>query len=95
MFAEDMDEINWCQVGRGIAVSMGQVDAINDVAASSLMNFAVFLASPLLFFTSTIGAVVGSLAGKTCIEMQIGTLHKALAFTYLNHLYNFVKTLSH
>ena len=56
-------DINWCQVGRGIAVSMGQVYAINDVAASSLMNLAVFLASPLLFLTSTIGAVVGSMAG--------------------------------
>ena len=61
---EEMTDINWCQVGRGIAVSMGQVYAINDVTASSLMNLAVFLASPLLFFTSTIGAVVGTLAGK-------------------------------
>ena len=61
---EEMAEINWCQVGRGIAVSMGQVYAINDVTASSLMNLAVFLASPLLFFTSTIGAVVGTMAGK-------------------------------
>ena len=38
------------QVGRGILVSMGQVYAINDVTASSVMNLAVFLASPLLFF---------------------------------------------
>ena len=59
----DDNVIEWCQVGRGIAVSMGQVYAINDVAASSLMNLAVFLASPLLFLTSTIGAVVGSMAG--------------------------------
>jgi len=55
--------INWYQVGRGIAVSMGQVYAINNVLASSIMNLAVFLASPLLFIMSTIGAIVGSLAG--------------------------------
>jgi hypothetical protein len=28
------------------------------------MNLAVFLASPLLFFMSTLGAVLGSFAGK-------------------------------
>ena len=58
------DDIDWCGVGRGIALSMGQVYAINDMAASTLMNVAVFLYSPLLFITSSIGAIVGSLAGK-------------------------------
>ena len=47
--------IDWLQVGRGILVSMGQVYAINNVAASSLMNVAVFLSSPLLFMMSTTG----------------------------------------
>jgi hypothetical protein len=56
--------INWCHVGQGVMVSMGQVYAINDIVASSLMNLAVFLASPLLFFMSTIGAAVGTLAGN-------------------------------
>ena len=63
-------DINWCQVGRGIAVSMGQVYAINDVPASSLMNLAVFLASPLLFIMSTIGAVLGSLAGVLILPAE-------------------------
>ena len=58
------DNVDWCGVGRGIALSMGQVYAINDIAASTLMNVAVFLYSPLLFITSSIGAIVGSLAGK-------------------------------
>ena len=61
--------INWYQVGRGIAVSMGQVYAINDVIASSIMNLAVFLASPLLFVMSTIGAILGSLAGAQCLKI--------------------------
>ena len=63
-------DINWCQVGRGIAVSMGQVYAINDVPASTIMNLAVFLASPLLFIMSTIGAVVGSLAGVLILPAE-------------------------
>ena len=59
----ETEDINWFQVGRGIAVSMGQVYAINDVLASSIMNLALCLASPLLFIMSTIGAIGGSLAG--------------------------------
>ena len=43
---------------------MGQVYAINDIKTSSLMNLAVFLASPLLFIVSSIGALLGTLAGK-------------------------------
>eukprot|EP00093_Oithona_nana_P013120 13120.XXX_98632_94413_1 [CDS] Oithona nana genome sequencing. len=66
----EMEDINWCQVGRGIAVSMGQVYAINDVPASSIMNLAVFLASPLLFIMSTIGAVLGSLAGVLILPTE-------------------------
>lgn len=56
--------VNWMSVGRGVAVSMGQLYAINDIPASSLINFAVFLASPLLFLCSTIGAALGSVGGK-------------------------------
>ena len=47
-----------------MALSMGQVYAINDIYASTLMNVAVFLYSPLLFATCTIGAITGSLAGR-------------------------------
>ena len=43
---------------------MGQVYAINDIKTSSLMNLAVFLASPLLFIVSSIGALLGTLAGS-------------------------------
>ena len=43
---------------------MGQVYAINDIKTSSLMNLAVFLASPLLFIVSSIGAILGTLAGN-------------------------------
>ena len=56
--------VDWYQVGNGIALSMGQVYAVNDIRASSLMNIGVFLCSPLLFITSTIGAALGSLGGK-------------------------------
>ena len=48
----------------GIALSMGQVYAIKNIYASTLMNVAVFLYSPLLFATCTIGAITGTLAGK-------------------------------
>ena len=58
------DVIDWLLVGRGMMVSMGQVYALNHVAASTVMNLAVLLASPLNFFTSCIGAVLGSLAGN-------------------------------
>ena len=46
-----------------LKIGLPKVYAINDVSASSLMNLAVFLASPLLFLMSTLGAVLGSLAG--------------------------------
>ena len=57
------EDIDWNGVGRGIVLSMGQVYAINDLRTSLLMNLAVFLYSPLLFFTSSIGAITGSLGG--------------------------------
>ena len=66
--------IDWYGVGKGIALSMGQVYAINDMGASTLMNIAVFLYSPLLFITSTIGAIVGSLAGKYLKTFSINAL---------------------
>ena len=58
------DIIDWCMVGKGVLLSMGQVYAINDIKTSSLMNLAVFLASPLLFIVSSIGALLGTLAGN-------------------------------
>ena len=57
-------DVDWCKFGQGVLLSMGQVYAINDFRTSTIMNIAVFLASPLLFITSTIGALFGSLAGK-------------------------------
>jgi urea transporter len=62
--AQDLLEdipISWCDVGRGIVVSMGQVYAINHVPASLLINLAVLLSSPLLFLLSSVGAALGSL----------------------------------
>ena len=56
-----------------MALSMGQVYAINDIYASTLMNVAVFLYSPLLFATCTIGAITGSLAGKYFIVLKTTT----------------------
>ena len=47
----------------GIALSMGQVWAVQNLVASSLINFAVFLHSPLLFVMATIGATIGTLIG--------------------------------
>lgn len=64
--------VNWCLVGRGIVVSMGQVYALNHVEASILMNLAVLLASPLLFFMSSLGAVIGSIAGNFRITRTLG-----------------------
>lgn len=49
--------------GRGILVSMSQVYGVNDITTSTMMNVAVLLASPLLFLTSTFGAILGSLLG--------------------------------
>jgi len=63
-------EVEWCQVGRGIIVSMGQVYAINDVTASCVMNLAVFLASPLLFIISSIGAIVGTCLGVLLVPAE-------------------------
>ena len=56
-------DIDWSQVGMGIALSMGQVWAVQNLVASSLINFAVFLHSPLLFVMATIGATIGTLIG--------------------------------
>ena len=56
-------DIDWNKVGLGIALSMGQVWAVNNLAASSLINVAVFLHSPLLFVMATIGATIGTLIG--------------------------------
>ena len=42
---------------------MGQVWAVNDLVASSLINLAVFLHSPLLFVMATVGATIGTLIG--------------------------------
>ena len=50
-------------MGIGIALSMEQVWAINNLVASSLINFAVFLHSPLLLVMATIGATIGTLIG--------------------------------
>ena len=58
------ENIDWCGVGKGVLLSMGQVYAINDIKTSSLMNLAVFLSSPLLFIVSSIGAILGTLAGN-------------------------------
>ena len=58
-----MLDIDWNKVGIGIALSMGQVWAIKDLIASSIINFAVFLHSPLLFIMATIGATIGTLIG--------------------------------
>ena len=57
-------DIDWCGVAHGVLLSMGQVYAINDLRTSTIMNLAVFLASPLLFICCSIGALLGSLAGK-------------------------------
>ena len=42
---------------------MGQVWAVKNLIASSIINFAVFLHSPLLFVMATIGATIGTLIG--------------------------------
>ena len=65
--------VDWCKFGQGVLLSMGQVYAINDFRTSTIMNIAVFLASPLLFITSTIGALFGSLAGEL-LSSQCGNL---------------------
>jgi len=56
-------DIDWHKVGIGIALSMGQVWAVKNLIASSIINFAVFLHSPLLFVMATIGATIGTLIG--------------------------------
>jgi len=60
---------SWCGVVRGVAVSMGQVYAINHVVGSSLINLAVLLSSPLLFLMSTVGAIVGTLLGVAVLPL--------------------------
>ena len=59
----EMKGIDWNSVGMGVALSMGQVWAVQDIISSSLINLAVFLHSPLLFAMATIGATVGTLMG--------------------------------
>ena len=63
-------EIDWSQVGRGISVSMAQVYAINNIPASILMNFGVFLTSPLLLIMSFFGAALGSLVGVLLLPLE-------------------------
>ena len=73
-------DVDWCKFGQGVLLSMGQVYAINDFRTSTIMNIAVFLASPLLFITSTIGALFGSLAGKLKahnVEILLFSCHSA------------------
>jgi len=53
--------ISWSGLGRGVLVSMGQVWAVNSVQASAIINIAVLLSSPLLFFLSNFGAALGCL----------------------------------
>ena len=62
--------VEWCQVGRGIVVSMSQVYGINHVSSSIMMNVAVGIASPLLLITSTIGATVGSFLGVAFLPIE-------------------------
>ena len=63
-------DIDWNQVGIGIALSMGQVWAVQNLAASSIINFAVFLHSPLLFVMATIGAIIGTLIGVAFLPVE-------------------------
>jgi len=56
-------EIDWGMVGKGIALSMGQVYGINHMEGSIVINLGVFLASPLNFLVSNIGATLGTLMG--------------------------------
>ena len=65
-----MKDIDWNQVGIGIALSMGQVWAVQNLAASSIINFAVFLHSPLLFVMATIGAIIGTLIGVAFLPAE-------------------------
>ena len=63
-------DIDWNKVGIGIALSMGQVWAVNNMAASSLINLGVFLHSPLLFVMATIGATIGTLIGVAFLPAE-------------------------
>ena len=49
---------------------MGQVWAVKDLVASSIINFAVFLHSPLLFIMATIGATIGTLIGVAFLPAE-------------------------
>ena len=51
-----------------------QVYAINDVAASLLIQLAVVLSSPLLFLLSNTGAVIGSLLLSPSQRLTAGRL---------------------
>ena len=61
---------------------MGQVYAINDIKTSSLMNLAVFLASPLLFIVSSIGALLGTLAGNFSLPKSVKKVPKICEITF-------------
>ena len=63
-------DIDWNKVGIGIALSMGQVWAVKDLIASSIINFAVFIHSPLLFIMATIGATIGTLIGVAFLPAE-------------------------
>jgi len=64
------EQISWAGVGRGIVVSMGQVYAVNHVAASLVVHLAVLLSSPLLFLLSNLGAVLGTLTSLTFLPPE-------------------------
>ena len=76
-----MKDIDWNQVGMGIALSMGQVWAVQNLTASSIINFAVFLHSPLLFVMATFGAVIGTLIGVAFLPAESLWEGKFISYT--------------
>ena len=70
---------------------MGQVYAINDIKTSSLMNLAVFLASPLLFIVSSIGAILGTLAGNFLALESVKKSAKICEITFKKNSHFFCK----
>jgi len=64
------ETISWVGVGHGILVSMGQVYAVHCLASSCLINLAVMLYSPLLFFMCTMGATIGCLLPLTFLPPE-------------------------
>ena len=71
----------------GIALSMGQVWAVQNLVASSIINFAVFLHSPLLFVMATIGAIIGTLIGVIFLPAE--SLWEGKLLSNLNRNNNF------